>query len=243
MLRQKLLASVQPEAIAACLQNGERLLEETYDLEFRNPPATRLFLAMISQEEFAKAFILILIQRNLIPFSRAVHRAINDHVCKQLMGMIMDYMIMDWETIEEARAMIARDLDLGDRLPADVGSALEIFAYEKIGRWTKNNWVWAEDPNYDPAAKRIAQGKQDRRKQDALYVRIGVDGRLSSTPANITDEDVRIELQRARNYRSFVQSALGQGEYPTFNQWRYDKIVKALTTFFAGERRAEEAGS
>ena len=58
--------------------------------------------------------------------------------------------------------MIARDAELGDLLPDDVGSALEILAYEKIGRWTRNNWVRAENPNYNAAAKKIAKGRQDR---------------------------------------------------------------------------------
>jgi hypothetical protein len=44
--------------IHACIENGERLLEETFDLEFRKPPSSRYFLVMIAQEEFAKAFIL-----------------------------------------------------------------------------------------------------------------------------------------------------------------------------------------
>lgn len=225
---------VHPEAISASIANGSRLLEETYDLEFRSPPATRLFLAMIAQEEFAKAFMLFLIRRGLIPFSPAVHRAIQDHICKQLMGMIMDYMIMDWDTIEEARAMIARDAELGDLLPDDVGSALEILAYEKIGRWTRNNWVWAEDPNYNAAAKKIAKGGQDRRKQDALYVRIGADGRLVSTPHKVREKDIERELERARSYDLFVQSAVGMIEGRMFSEWRYDKIMKALTTIFGG---------
>lgn len=225
---------VHPEAISACIANASRLLEETYDLEFRSPPATRLFLAMIAQEEFAKAFILFLIRRGLIPFSPAVHRAIQDHICKQLMGMVMDYMIMDWETIDEARAMIARDAELGDLLPDDVGSALEILAYEKIGRWTLNNWVWAENPNYNPAARKIAKGKQDRRKQDALYVRIGSDGRLVSTPLRVREEDVERELERAKSYDRFVQSAVGMIEDRLFSEWRYDKIMKALTMIFNG---------
>ncbi|MER8632296.1 AbiV family abortive infection protein [Mesorhizobium opportunistum] len=224
---------IHREAIFACIANGSRLLEETYDLEFRGPPATRLFLAMIAQEEFAKAFMLFLVRRGLIPFSPAVHRAIQDHICKQLMGMIMDYMIMDWETIEEARAMIARDAELGDLLPDDVGSALEILDYEKIGRWTRNNWVWAENPNYNSAAVKIAKGRQDRLKQDALYVRIGSDGRLVSTPDKVGEEDVERELERAKSYDRFVRSAVGMIEDRLFAEWRYDKIMNALIIVFS----------
>lgn len=38
-----------------CLDNGDRLLEQKYDLEFREPSSTRFYMAMIAQEEFAKA--------------------------------------------------------------------------------------------------------------------------------------------------------------------------------------------
>ncbi len=130
--------------------------------------------------------------------------------------------------------MIARDAELGDLLPDDVGSALEILAYEKIGRWTRNNWVRAENPNYNAAAKKIAKGRQDRCKQDALYVRIGANGRLVSTPYKFKEEDIERELERGRSYDRFVQSAVGMIESRMFSEWRYDKIMKALTTIFGG---------
>ena len=34
-----------------CFANGTRLLDETYDLEFRDVSATRFYIAMIAQEE------------------------------------------------------------------------------------------------------------------------------------------------------------------------------------------------
>lgn len=119
--------------IKACLQNGDRFLEETYDLEFRDPPASRYFIVMIAQEEFAKAFIIYLIREGAMPFTLSVLRAINDHVCKQLIGMVMDYMIMHWDEIDEMRTLIAKDFAAGDALPNDVGSAIEILRYERIG--------------------------------------------------------------------------------------------------------------
>ena len=242
---QALSPNILVQTINACLDNGERLLEETYDLEFREPSSSRFFLVMIAQEEFAKAFIVFLIKERIVPFSPPVRRAINDHVCKQLVGMIMDYMIMHWEEIEELKAAIRRDHDVGDRLPNDVGSALEILAYEKIGRWAANNRVWAEGPAYDRSALQIAEGKKDRRKQDALYVRIGGDGRACSTPATITDEETRDELERARRYSNFVRSALNGGEPPcSFDRKRFDKIMSALTILFSQNSLADaEPGS
>jgi HEPN superfamily AbiV-like protein len=221
-------ADVLLKTIRICIENGERLLDESYNLEFLNPPSSRLFLIMIAQEEFAKAFILYLIKEAIIPFTPPVQRAINDHACKQLVGMIMDYIIMHWDDIEEAKALISLDFELGEALPNDVGSAMELLRYEKIGRWEANNWVWAEDPDYDTSARRIAEGKKDRHKQDALYVRIGRDGRVCSTPQTITEAETNDELARANRYRFFVNSFFSNVD----RSHRYDKAMSALRQLF-----------
>ncbi|MDG4601343.1 MAG: hypothetical protein P9C48_01255 [Defluviicoccus sp.] len=230
--RQKPSPSALLKTIQACVENGERLLEETYDLEFRGPPSSRFFLVMIAQEEFAKAFILFLVKEDIVLFSPPVLRAINDHACKHLVGMIMDYMIMHWDDVEELKIAISNDYDLGDRFPNDVGSAMELLRYEKIGQWESNNWVWAEGPKYDTSALRIAEGKKDRRKQDALYVRVGRDGRVCSTPQTISEDETRHELERARRYKSFVDSMLNGKA----SSHRYDKTMAALQILFEGQR-------
>ena len=89
------------KSVISCVENGNRLLDEMCDLEFRPIVATRYFLAMIAQEEFAKAFLLLLIRDDVVPFTPEVLRAINDHACKQLLSIVMDYIIMHWEEIEE----------------------------------------------------------------------------------------------------------------------------------------------
>jgi hypothetical protein len=133
-------------SIRACIENGERILDNTYRLEFEEPPSSRYFFIMIAQEEFAKSFVFILVSKNVIRWSNSILRAINDHSCKQLIGMIMDYMIMHWEDFEELKAVVSADFELGDRLPNDVGSAMELLRYEKIGRWGSEFWGWVEDP-------------------------------------------------------------------------------------------------
>jgi len=218
-------------SIAACLDNADRLLEETYNLEFRSPSATRYFMAVIAQEEVAKAFLLHLVQIGIVQLTPAVRRAINDHRCKHLVGMMMDYMIMHWDSAEELKALINFDFDMGDRLPNDVGSALEILCHEKIGRWTDNSWSWAEDPAYDSTALKIAEGKKDRRKQDALYVRTGGDGQLASTPSVITDDETRLELERGRRYAQFMGSVY-RGDGGGFDEIRFRKIMTALRLLF-----------
>lgn len=222
--------------ITACIDNGKRLLDESYDLEFRDPAATRFYLILIAQEEFAKAFILYLVREDIVPLNASVQRAIRDHSCKQLVGMILDYMIMHWDEIEELHAMIERDLDLNGRLPYDIASALEILCYEKISRWTKNNWVWVDEPDYDREAVAISKGKKDRRKQDALYVRIGSQGQVCSTPTVIAAEEVDREFDRARRYRSCV-SAAQRGEEAGFSRRRFDNVIETFTLLFEPERR------
>ena len=221
------------KSITACIDNGSRLIDESYDLEFREPPSSQYFLIMIAQEEFAKAFILYLVKERIVPLKPAVLRAINDHTCKQLVGMIMDYMIMHWDDIEELKAAISKDYDLGPRMPEDVGSAMELLRYEKIGRWERNNWVWAEDPNYDKSALHVAEGRKDRRKQDALYVRIGRDGQICSTPNTITENETKSELERAGRYKRFVASLL-DGEDKSRRQEKAIQALKALFANFGG---------
>lgn len=211
-----------------CFENGVRLLEETYDLEFRKIIATCYYMAKISQEEFAKAFMLLLIRDDVVPFSLPVLRAMNDHSSKQLIGMIMDYMIMHWEELDELKAMIEADSELGDRFPNDVGSALEILRYEKIGRWESAAWCWDEDPKYDRMAQAVADGKRDREKQDALYVRIGRDGRAASLPEHISLSKTKAELERADRYKTLIQSALDGGS----QSYRYNKVIAALRLLF-----------
>jgi hypothetical protein len=214
----------------ACLKNGDRLLEESYSLEFEEPPSTRYFIVMIAQEELAKAFIFYLVRESAIPFSEGVLRAINDHSCKQLVGVIMDYMIMHWDEIDELREALKIDYALGhDQLPAPVGSAMALLRYEKIGKWEGSRNGLAHGSDYEPSARRIAEGKKDSHKQDALYVRVGRDGRVSSTPEKISAEETQTEFERAKRYKRFVDSLLAADRK---SDHRYEKAMAALRLLF-----------
>ena len=219
------------DTIRACIENGTRLLEETYDLELRQPPSTRFFLSMIAQEEFEKAFIIILVEEGIIPLTPSVERAMRDHACKQLIGLTMDYMIMHWENIDELKAAIKRDIDLDDRLPCPVSSALNLFRHEKIGRWESNAWIWQDEPSYEASALRIYKGKEDRRKQSALYVDILSDGGIRSTPQTITEKETKAQLERAGRFKDFVISALSEG----MDAYRYNKVIAAFKILFESQ--------
>ena len=221
-------SEVLTETILACAANGTRLLDESYDLEFREPPSLQLYVLLIAQEEFAKAFILLLVRDGIIPFSRPLLRAMNDHACKNLVGLIMDYIIMRWNSSEELMEMIRADSDLGDQLPLPIESAILLLRFEKVGRWESQRWEWQEAPSFDPEAKLIAEGKADRRKQDALYVRIGADGRVLSAPS-ITPEDIIFQKERLSGFKYLVESLL----HGTEDSYPYGKAISFIRSIFA----------
>jgi AbiV family abortive infection protein len=248
------------KAAEACLANGDRLL---YDADWvlyeEHRAATSLTLAMIAQEEFAKAFLLLLVDRGVICWNSFLHRATRDHVCKQLVGLVLSYLAPDWdeerkrdkewlaELNEHRRLMddyeVSSDKDerariwkriqeisgKWDSLPPAVADAIFILRHEKIGRWASSNWCWADEPEYDPLAKGLAEGKQDRKKQDALYVRLGSDGQVAVTPSQVKHDDAKAPIENANRMRFFVEY-MAKGNAGGVE---YDKIELAFKTVFA----------
>lgn len=227
---------VLTESIEACIANGERLLDDATQVEFQDPPGTKLMLSMIAQEEFAKAFLLFFVREDVLPWSHGLLRAMNDHACKQLVGVILDYLDPEWETIEELKERLKADFDLGDRLPPAAATAVNILRHEKIRRWESLGWFWLEDPEYEPSVLGIAKGKRDRLKQDALYVRFGRDGRVASTPSDIALAQVEEEYEKARSYFCFVRSLVRNGECDSF---AYENVRGALMVLFEVESEAQ----
>ena len=221
--------SIIMASIQACISNGERILDDAMQVEFQEPPCTKLMLSMISQEEFAKAFLLFLVREDVVPWSPQLLRAMNNHACKQLVGVIIEYVDPEWETIEQLQDIIAADFDLGDRMPPKVATAINILRHEKMGRWESNNWDWAEEPEYERSILRIAEGGRDKIKQDALYVRLGGDGSVVSVPAEVTQVSADEEYARADRHKWFVSSIVRDGEHGSI---AYEKVRKAITLLF-----------
>lgn len=217
------------KAISACVANGERLLNDAEWVEYQNPPATKLALSLIAQEEFAKAFVLLLVHERLVPWSKHILRAINDHSCKQLVGVIIEYIDPDFQDVQDIEAYVKREIELGDRLPSKVASALNILRHEKIGRWISRIWVWVDPPEYDSEIVKIAEGKRDRLRQDAFYVRIGTDLDVISQPSQTTVAKVDVEYERARRYLHFARSLIGEGREPSES---YRKVRAAVQILF-----------
>ncbi|OAI30960.1 hypothetical protein A1351_22240 [Methylosinus sp. R-45379] len=215
------------ESINACIENANKLVNDSDCLDYCDPPSLRLYILLIAQEELAKAFILLLVRDDIIHFNRFLLRAMNDHACKHLVGLIMDYIIMHWETLEELRESVARDFELGDQLPEEIESAIMLLRFEKIGRWESRAWDWQEPPPYERGAKNVAEGKTDRRKQDALYVRIGGDGRVCLSPV-FARKEVEEEKRRVHDFRYLVENLFGGG----VSSDRYEKTISCIRSMF-----------
>ena len=215
-------------AVRACLANSRRLLEDAVFLEFSDPPATAYFLTLIAQEEAAKGFLLALVVRCVIPWNRQVLRATRDHTCKQLLCIVMDYLNPELnEFWNRCNAMRRHE---HPNLPAKVADAINILRHEKIGRWVSQSWVWGEDPDYDPDALAIAEGRRDRSKQDALYVRLASDGGVASVPTKVTRDMLRSEMERAERFAHLAESIVN---VETYRGLDYDKVEDGFRIVFA----------
>ena len=101
-------------------------------LEFSEPPATAYALAIISQEEFAKAFLLTLVYKELIDWNQSIWRASRDHTCKQLLILVMDYINPDDEEWDKRMQKVIYGETIDRTLPPHVADAINIFRHEKI---------------------------------------------------------------------------------------------------------------
>lgn len=212
-----------------CCDNGRRLLDEAELLEFERPPATRYYLSIIAQEEYAKAFLLYLVSIDAIPWNTLLSRATRNHHCKQLVGIVLDYISPDTDDFLRRVDTWRRENKKAD-LPACVVDAMNILRHEKIRRWESNARVWAEDPDYDKMAVSVAEGNRDTEKQRALYVEITKGGRVSSTPEQITEQQADDEYERGRRFDSSVRG-LVRGE-PT-GAWDYESVEKCFKVLFS----------
>jgi AbiV family abortive infection protein len=186
------------EAIEACIENGKRLLEDSENLRDFERFSTAKALAILAQEEFAKAYIIKLVQEGAIPWCDEIMKATRDHHCKQLMGIVMEYLFTPWDV----ESLLERESRIRERfsdflLPSKVADALNIFCHEKIARFKSSSWFWGEDPKYDVEAKEVWKGSIDKSKQNALYVSVGKDGTVTNIPRSDSD-DVSKHIEYAK---------------------------------------------
>ncbi|MBD3376609.1 AbiV family abortive infection protein [candidate division KSB1 bacterium] len=210
--------------VDACIQNGRRLLDDAEHLYEWERNSSSLALAILAQEEFAKAYIFKLIQEDAIPWCKEVRRATNNHSCKHLMGIVMEYLftpIEDWMLREKEYKKRASEF----RLPPKVADALNIFCHEKIHRWKSVNWGWGMEPIYGKEAIKISEGKFDKIKQNALYVSVTKDGDLNNLPD--CDES---EVTKNIEYAKLLQEVAEGVDIFAFSEKEY--IKSALSQVF-----------
>ncbi len=172
-------------SIDACLANGDRLMDDAIQLEFREEGGTRLAICMLAQEEYAKAFLLYLVREELVPWDADLWRVMRNHTCKHLIAVILEYIDPKWETVEELQAIIRAEYDLNGAFPPRVRTALNILYFDKIRR----GYSVLEELDHEQDIVEIASGERDREKQDSFYVDVDKSCRIKSTPVKrITSE-------------------------------------------------------
>lgn len=205
-------------SITACIRNAERLLEEAEWAMHRT--STGVALAMLAQEESAKAFVLALVRDGVLPWTDDVRRSLSVHEGKHLVTVIMEWLTaVDEASFNEIGSATPATAPSG-MLPRDVATAMNIYRHElieRIGRrYPDRRAEWSG------IARKLADGQRDRRKQAALYVRIGDDGSLSSEPSE-SQEAFDEEMVRTQALLEFAGRAdrrciFAYGEYEMFTR-------------------------
>ena len=122
-------------------------------------------------------------------------------------------------------------------LPRSVEGAINILRHEKIGRWQSSSWGWADAPVYDEIAKRLGDGKLDREKQDAIYVRLGRNGQVAKTPAEVKSEDATAAMDTAKRLGTLLEGLLSGSVGGSFE---YEKVESAIKIVFQSLSGADE---
>lgn len=182
--------------IVASLENGDRLHEDAKSmLDWERFP-TCYALAVLAQEEYAKALLLSLVVSGAIPWSADIRRIIHDHVCKQLVAVILDYLSPDIDEFLRRHdlSQIGKPCPI---FPSDVLDAIHVICHERIPRERDRLWLDPSERPLDQKVKAIADGKLDRRKQRAIYIEIGRTGEVCSHPSSFSAKDAKAEVERS----------------------------------------------
>lgn len=204
-------------AIRACVLNGRRLLADADLVHGWDHHGTAYALAVLAQEEFAKAFLLFLVQDSAIPWTKEVRWAVRDHKCKHLLSMLMDYLAARGENwLEEFKAGTKAAEPI--QLPTETLAVINLFRHEKIGRMEDRDWDVLEPNDYSRNARSVAEGSVDRAKQSAIYVNVGGNGEVISTPDAVTPSQAAHELERCRRVEELA-SDIESGYVAAFREY------------------------
>jgi len=182
------------KAINACLSNANNLLADGKMLYEMDRLSSAYLLVLLAQEEIAKAFLLNLVDERIIPWIKEVEKSLTDHKCKHLIGELMFYLNPSLDTVIE-RGRIALTNFQPAPLPKYIADIINYYRYEKIGRWISPNWWWDEEPKYDKNIEKIAKGKFEKEKQDAIYCKVTKEGQFHLS--KIRKKRVEEQINRA----------------------------------------------
>jgi AbiV family abortive infection protein len=212
-------------AIRASLENGDRLLEDGQNLlEYgRFPTAYALFI--LAQEEYAKAFLLHLVQAGAIPWNSDVCQALRNHTCKQLLATIMEYLNSEWEEY-----LTTLKLKMTPQFPPHVADALNIIRHEKVPKQSASAWLWDGETPCDRQARRIADGSMDKQKQNALYVDVAGTGQVSSTPLRVKEEEATTEFEKTKRLGKILFRL--DGNIEVLKTVEYEKVFDTFKVLF-----------
>jgi AbiV len=168
-------------------------------------------LTVLAEEEFAKAFILYLVEMGVIPWTREIGRSLNDHSSKHLIGIVVD-----WVTTFIADFFTELGKDYNDievsKLPwtPEVAHAMNIYRHNRVGKFRDGDGALTIISN-EPEEKAIDRSieKRDKSKQDAIYVAVATDGGVGRSPFDTSAEKLREERERADRFNLFCTDFLG----------------------------------
>jgi AbiV family abortive infection protein len=212
--------------IQGCLRNGQRLVEGGELLRDFDRHPTAFAVAMLAQEEFAKAFMLVLMNEGVVPWTPEMRRSLHSHECKHLVGVLVEWLGPPWEEQERRLKACIGGNPPKPAIPHDVAVAINILRHEKIERM-RTGYSWP-DPEDSGPSRKIAEGLRDRAKHRALYVGVTQTGWPESLPTRVTREEATAEVERAKQYAEFAEAAFGN-RVLSFDEYRVFKdVVRAV---------------
>lgn len=249
-------------SIFATTENGRNLLGDAKTLFDWDRFSTALALAVLAQEEFAKAFLLQLVADGALPWVHEVQRSMARHECKHLLGLVMEW-LPSWDSPdleallerrrewhEQTKAWLERrsarynqgnfapdpkdpePIEPAVSFPSDVATALNIYRHEEIERLRPGH-PWKHEDWSAGQARRIADGSLDREKQSALYVHITKSGEVGLHPGLVTCEQAAKAIERAEHLQ----------EMPVTFSNEYLALKEVLPMLFANLTKRSEIDS
>lgn len=193
------------KSIEECIANGNRLIEDSELLQDFDRFASAYSLSILAQEEFEKSFILILVRDNILPWTKDIKKALYNHECKHLIGIIMEWLGPPLDkSLERMKSYL--DTWQPEKMPSDVGKAINILRHEMIERFKEGYSL--KEKEWDGFARKIAEGYKSRLKHVGFYIGISKDGLPDTMHPNlITSDMVQEEIDRAKRYSEFADDA------------------------------------